>query len=449
MSNFKKFFKTFVVSASIALFMGCSADEPTKVPALLTIDNADELGVVKIDYTNKHSSQNISFKADGDWHVTSCPDWVTISPSSGTGDATVTITVAANPVEKSRSTQIGFVCNGIEQKVLLQISQEQLYIRKLVFDGAKGYIPRAGGEFTVEVNPVFVDDWKVESSASWLKVEKTDAKHVKVTCDAVDAQRKANVTLTAIGTEEEVTSTTEFIQWLKADVLDVEFTADGARDLAQNRTISYEPGTNCTIAMNSDFGLYVPSFKHTQAGSCKDGIFRTDIDASMQECLNDGFSMEAVVMIAEEPNGKETKPFASTKSGGFGILVNTSARGSDLSFLVNNGGWNFIKTGVTPQVGVYYHILGTWDQATGVGKVYLDGELMGTFDVAGELKYGSLNPNFLTIGANENGQKASYNGGWNGDVVAAKIFDAPLTDKEALARYHDYAPYGLEIIFTD
>lgn len=435
----------------VLFFAACNVSEPTIVPAKITFDNADELGFVSLDFSSKAASQTISFKADGEWHIViqASEDWISVSPSSGQGDGTISVSVSDNPAEQSRRGFVSFVCDGLEQKVMLKVYQDQLYVRKIVFEGAKGYVPKAGGTFLVNVKTVYVDDWTVSCDDSWLSVEKADATHLRMICGAAETPRSAKVTLTAVGTEEPVVGEGEFIQWLKADVLDVEFTEEGARDLAQEREIRFVPNTSeCSVSLNTAYGSFVPTFSHPMGGSCSGGIYRTDIDNTMMECLNDGFSMEAVVMLSDEPNGKEIKAFSSTKGGGFAIMVNSSSRGNDLTFLLNNGAWQFIKTGVIPMPGVFYHVLGTWDQATGVAKVYLDGVLKGEYSVTGSLQYGTLNPNYITIGGNQNTQ-TEYNGSWRGDVVSARIFNATLSEKEVLARYHDYAPNGLEIVFSD
>ena len=91
---------------------------------------------------------------------------------------------------------------------------------------------------------------------------------------------------------------------------------------------------------------------------------------------------------------KEIKPFSSMEKGGTGFLITKVAKGTDITFLPNistNGSSNWIWTqsGVTPEAGKYYHIVGVWNKEEKKTYIYVDGQLKGSADANGEFVFPS------------------------------------------------------------
>ena len=83
----------FIVAVSIA-FVGCR--KPVEVSFDTTTQEVDAQG----------GSIEVVLKSNGDWTINSPAEWVTVSPMSGKGDATLTLTIEANTSGEDRATQI-------------------------------------------------------------------------------------------------------------------------------------------------------------------------------------------------------------------------------------------------------------------------------------------------------------------------------------------------------
>ena len=155
--------------------------------------------------------------------------------------------------------------------------------------------------------------------------------------------------------------------------------------------------------------------------------------------LNEGYTMEAVVMVNAAPNGNEIKAFSATTSGGMALMIANTSRGKGLEFIQHNGSsWCFASTDVVPEVGVYYHLVGVYDPATSKIYCYVNGELKASAACTGikHMTTSSSRVRAFTIGGNTQ-SNTQMNGAWCGEVSLARIYDAPLTADEVTALYED------------
>lgn len=439
----------FAVTVSLAL-LACQEKEIAKVPAKILLDNADSFGGLVLNFGNKAETQNITFTADGDWHIRVPDDaaWLTVSPASGHGNGdkvSVALTVKPNPVEKGRKTVLAFVSDGLEQKALVTLKQEQLYVRKIRLPGSKVEIGQGAATYTIPVTAVYVNKFTVSGAASWLTAEMgADSGELKLTVPANNgAPRSCEIVLTSepVPGEESVMDTLVVSQFNvaapKPDLLDIDFNSDGsAVDAARGKTVTYFPGNECVLSLNKIWGTYVPSFSHAMGGGYTGGCYKVEEDAEMISLMQDGYSMEAIMKLSEEPNGKEIKAFSCTRAGGTALMVGSSGHNNNLTFIINNKGWKFCDSGIVPVPGIYYHVLGTWDKASGDLVCYVNGERKSVVTgITGTFKRAAMNPNHFTIGGNQ-----ANDGGWRGDVVEACLFSTALTADEAHARAIETAP---------
>lgn len=80
--------------------------------------------------------------------------------------------------------------------------------------------------------------------------------------------------------------------------------------------------------------------------------------------------------------------FSSMSSGGTGFLISKADRGTELTFLPNvsttgKSSWVWTKSGINPEAGRYYHVVGVWNKQEAKTYIYVDGELKGTMDAPG------------------------------------------------------------------
>ena len=229
-----------------------------------------------------------------------------------------------------------------------------------------------------------------------------------------------------------------------ADILDVQFNADGtATDVSpMHNNVETKASGALTTYFSNTYGRYVAKFANTWAGSTS-GYYKIDYSSNQvfKDALADGHTLEAVVMADYNPPIKEgeAKFFSSHEIGGTGLYVCKSAKGkngkNELCFLPHVGGaWRHASSGIVPEPGKYYHVVGVWNKEEGKDYIYINGELMTTADAAGEFQFPKDNSNWFAVGcdAGPSGQL-----GWSGDVVLARIYDDPLTQDEVALLWNE------------
>lgn len=108
----------FAVAAGIASLAAVSCDKENSKES-----PADVLKVTpsSVNFDGKQSSQTVEVNTKGlSWTATPKDSWVTVSPASGTGAATVTITVAENPNEADRFSSVTFSSENTVNVVVFQ-----------------------------------------------------------------------------------------------------------------------------------------------------------------------------------------------------------------------------------------------------------------------------------------------------------------------------------------
>ena len=188
--------------------------------------------------------------------------------------------------------------------------------------------------------------------------------------------------------------------------------------------------------MNEDFGVYAPVFTHTLGAAATSGYYRFPMSTDFINNLKDGCSIEALVRLGCPINGSVAKPFTSHRSGGAGLALTSSSSNNQLVFYLGqriSGSYvnNYAYSGITPEEGRYYHLVGVWDKETGTETIYVNGVKAGTHNFEGDLYF---SVKFFTIGGAANDTSASkITAAWNGDVLFPRIYSGPMTPSEVEA----------------
>lgn len=197
-----RFFKLALAAVLLGGMISCVQEEPTRVPAKMDLENADELGASPLTFSNRAETKTVNFTADGDWYIRipkEC-DWLTVSPKEGTGDAAVTFTSTLYEEDVPRSANVYFVVDGIEQKDFLQVTQlQKFYLEPSVLSNV---LPKTGGEAVVSVNTNGTFTCSVDAAgASWLSVVSQDRNEVIINAKAMAdnaVKNTAVLTLTCV-----------------------------------------------------------------------------------------------------------------------------------------------------------------------------------------------------------------------------------------------------------
>ena len=190
-------FSTLMVLVAVLLggvFASCAPEEITKVPAKMSLENADELGAIALTFSNRVETKSVSFTADGDWYIRIPKDcnWLKASPASGSGNATVNFTTSLYEEEVPRDAKVAFVCDGLEQKAILKVTQlQKFYIEPSILSSV---LPKTGGEATVNVttNGTFTCDVDAEG-AKWLSVVSQTGNEVVINAEPISATTSKNL----------------------------------------------------------------------------------------------------------------------------------------------------------------------------------------------------------------------------------------------------------------
>jgi hypothetical protein len=134
----------------------------------------------------------ISAERECTWSARGDSSWLQVSPTSGQGEAPVTVTASANPAGSPRSAD-------------LIVNDQRLSVRQepapciFALDSRSANVPAAGGRITVNVTVVQGCPWSASSPQSWVRVvaaSSTGSGAAELTVDAnAGPARTAEVTI--------------------------------------------------------------------------------------------------------------------------------------------------------------------------------------------------------------------------------------------------------------
>ena len=141
-----------------------------------------------------------SLESNGDWNINSVPDWITVSPISGTGNAVLTLTVLLNSTTESRTCEIKATTK--DNTAVLTITQAFGVYLAIFPDSYE--CSEVGGQFDVTVSSN--DSWSVSELPDWIMCSTTSGSGdgtITVTVHALNGEtssaREANL---VIGNEQ-------------------------------------------------------------------------------------------------------------------------------------------------------------------------------------------------------------------------------------------------------
>lgn len=186
--NKLKFFMFVAVLAFVA--SGCR--KPVEVSF---VNNTFEIGA-------QGGVLEANLESNGEWNINSVPDWITVSPISGTGNAVVKLTVLPNGTEESRICEIKATTK--DNTAVLTVTQAFEVGVYLTISPDSYECGEAGGEFDVTVSSN--DSWSVSELPNWIMCSTTSGSGdatltftVQALSDEAVSAREANL---KIGNEQ-------------------------------------------------------------------------------------------------------------------------------------------------------------------------------------------------------------------------------------------------------
>lgn len=139
------------------------------IKASVTLQQAGksfDVGSTIVNFGDVASEQSILIYTDGNWSATKDASWISISPSSGSGDGVINVTVADNATDKSRT---GYVTITVGDKsIIVTINQTGKYFT--ITDPTLNFNSKGGA---IQVDLVSNGNWSasVEMQAQpWLSL---------------------------------------------------------------------------------------------------------------------------------------------------------------------------------------------------------------------------------------------------------------------------------------
>lgn len=160
--------KTLLLMLSIiVLFSGCKDDDP----GTLNVTTQSSTGDIQITNGNALVGSNggtvtLSVTSNVDWSVSGMTGWCSVSQQSGSGDQTVTVTIAKNTSLDSRFTSLVITAKGVDEPFSIKISQEG-DAPKVTADPTSLSYALAGNQQTITVTSNVAWTASLETAATW------------------------------------------------------------------------------------------------------------------------------------------------------------------------------------------------------------------------------------------------------------------------------------------
>ena len=232
-------------------------------------------------------------------------------------------------------------------------------------------------------------------------------------------------------------------------LLDLVFRADGSAydRSAYGRNVNYIPKDGClSVYKNYNFGGYVANFKpSTMGNNFAAGFYQFDYDgnATFKSDLENGFSMETLFRLDQSVSGltKEVKMFSSQNAGGAGLMISKNDKGNEITFLPNvststSSNWIWARSGIVPQKGQYYHVVGVYDKANQKAHIYVNGTLAGSYDAKGNYRHPNAGSHWFCVGGDA-GTNNVAEAMFDGDIAIARVYSEPLSASKVAELYRE------------
>ena len=148
-------------------------------------------------------SVEVALTSNGDWTVNTYPEWLTVSPTSGKGDATLKLTAPLNESGADRSGEVKV--SSKDNTATLTVTQGMMEADYIRISPELIECEAEGGTFTLTVASNC--DWAVNTSANWVSCEPasgTGDGTVTVTVAPIEGDmddRETNLFFSGLGSE--------------------------------------------------------------------------------------------------------------------------------------------------------------------------------------------------------------------------------------------------------
>jgi len=314
-------------------------------------------GSTQLDFTDKASTQRVDIKSDGVWTASVSDSWITVTPTSGDGDATLSVSVTENNEMTARTGSINLTMGETVKTIV--VTQQCKYIT--LSQSALQFTSTGG---TLQLSVKSSSTWNVylpDSIKNWVAVSQTSGTGDKdITFYIYDnpsvKKRVGTATVSLANGMKVLVNIAQAARYLTCSPSTVQFFAKG--------------GTSSSIIINTD-GAYTYQkegswftltkgtgnvFTITATANTTNTLRQGKITFSLTG-LNSGESLSAVVKVVQANEGASftiddygsDTDWSNTQAGGRTITINLSGYGSDNDWTNSENG----NAGFTPSISGY------------------------------------------------------------------------------------------------
>lgn len=440
--------------AAALLWAGCKQQDYLTRTPIFRVVGPGGADVTSIAIDGKAQYVNFTVLSSDKWsaEVTGDENFSLPVSTGGSGQTAVQLKALANESGTTRNAVVTFFMDET-RTVVFNVSQEEQK-PYLVIDPTSIQASPDGEEISISVD-TNQDSWSYDlQGATWLTEVTKSATQVVFSApeNKTGASRSADILFYATNAPELFASCevkqNKPADAPKADLLDVVFNADmSATDVSgMNMTVKTDRlNSDVRVKYLDKYGRYAATFNNTTIArsGLDQGYYYIPYTAASTfgKALEAGYTYECLLCTYQKtPESKQVKFFSATQAGGTGCCFRSSSEpghAGELNFETHvGGGWKELYSGVVPEVGVYYHVVATWDKENGIATMYVDGNKVASVNAQGDFKHmdTSVDARWFGIGADPSGSdkgEASF----NGEVVIARLYKRPITSDEVKALY--------------
>lgn len=454
-----------ILAFTLLITSSCKDDDNPEELYLRLETTSGSLAPTTLAVGREGINQSYVIKSNGSWNLSlssSGVTWLSVYPEFGKNDGSFNLKVEANPTTSSRTAKLTGSIDG-KEAFTLTIEQSALDVAMKVTPTSLAILPAEGDEieFAISTN---ADAWEyaLSENADWItEKSKSDNELIlAVAANPTEDKREAMVSFTVPSEptiKQEIKVSQQGVVIVKkpvADLLDFVFKTDGtAENIASSAlAVATIEGGGLTTVYSNTFQRYIARFNHSAGSGISAGYYKADYasDQSFKNALADGHTLETMFTLdADRPlPNLEIKMFSSHEGGGTGFLIGNNSRGNSIIFLPNVGsGYVWTNSGIVPEPGKHYHVVGVWNKQEGKSYIYINGELKATANTTGDLKFPSIQ--WFGVGADAGNPPQTA---WNGDVVLARAYDKPLSAEEIGLLWTDveaFTPDPSDLLVSD
>lgn len=187
-----------------------------------------EFAEESIRFIPEEQEQTIRLNSNTSWEIGTCPEWITVTPMSGSGSQDVTIKVADNPNVSPRNATITATQAGLNLTSELSITQSGKS-----FEYGESVIECSDKQQEIKVTVTTTGTWTAQSNDSWISVypsSMSGSSELTFSIDenGEDDSRTGTVTLT-IGDQSYTISIIQAGKYFTIDYGETSFGSTGAK----------------------------------------------------------------------------------------------------------------------------------------------------------------------------------------------------------------------------